>query len=226
VKMPSFFNRIPKNYAVLLLGPSGSSKSELSIDFMKHFLDDGDRVVYMITDSSPEKIVKRFSTRNLELKNYASRFVMVDCYTAWAALGKTDGHEWSMDSMPNIKSIRLSLDKAMTRIAPPARIFIDSLSSIFLYNTREDVLEFVRSVCMKMKREGGFAFFVMHDGVHDKTTLDQMRSIVDAIIEMKTDDEARKYIRIVETKPLQGGAGWIPIKVTDTGIVFENTPES
>jgi len=214
-----FFKTVPERQTVLILGPRGVGKGELCIDYMKYFLEGGGKIIFMITDTSPEKIKEKFLRRGVDLRKHSDRFIIIDCYKAWSSVGGGGGND-SIDSMPDIRSLKLSVEKAVHRLGKPVRIFIDSASTIFLYNDMDATLKFLRQASEKAKSESSSLGFTLHEGVHEEKLMKDIRSIVDGIIAFKLDDDRNTYIRYEALKGKKPESGWTAFRFAEFGIVF------
>ena len=223
--MPEFFDRIPERYSVLLIGPSGSSKYEFCLDFIKYCIGKNQKVIFMATDTSPEKIRDRLKARGIEMGRLSDRIILIDCYAAWASVSRQEGEGYAMDSMPDAKSLKLSIDKAVARLKQSPCIIVDSMSSVFLYNFKAATIDLIQHLTKKGNGEKGTILFTVHEGVHDTATVNEMRSIVDCVVEMKLDDSRKNYIRITPAKEREVNSEWEPFNVTDSGLKFGEKAE-
>jgi KaiC/GvpD/RAD55 family RecA-like ATPase len=61
----------PENYSLLLTGPPGVGKQYFCIDMANYYLEKGDNVVFLTTESSPEDIEKRGKDIGIDLQAHS-----------------------------------------------------------------------------------------------------------------------------------------------------------
>ena len=220
--MPDLFDRIPQKYSILLTGPKSVDKTALGIDLMMHYLEKGEKVILMSTDSGPERIKSLFSSRRIELGKYSDRFIIIDCFTPWAAAGTPESPEYAMSTQPDVDALRASILKATSRLAGNVHVFIDSASSVFLHNGNLATLGFLHQICAGAGKDYDSVMLILHDKVHEEKTLSEIRTMVNGVIETRSDDELNILMRFARLNGAKTEPGWQQFKVTDTGIVFED----
>ena len=105
----------------------------------------------------------------------------------------------------------------MTR---PVRVFLYTLSTLFLYNQSNVVLKFFQISSSKVRSSYGTMIFSIHDSVHDEKTVNHLMAIADGVIELKFDDDLNRRMRIRHMRGYPTSSQWVPFEirgeVTDT----------
>lgn len=222
--MPGFIEKFPQKYSMLLLGLTGAGKTEFSIELMRYYLERGDRVLFMSTDTDPKKIKERFAYRGMEISKYQDRFIIIDCHTAWKMVTK-GSTEWSMDSSPDVKSLDHSVTKTARRLQKNVRVFVDSLSAIFPYNEKQAMLKFVESLCKRTGIDWDSIMFTLHDRTVEPDIVAELCSIVEGLMEMKLDEDLSRYLRFTFMRNRKVDTYWVRVAMLERGLGFEEPKE-
>ena len=206
--------RFPTNYAILLAGPAGVGKFEYLIAHARDALRAGERVVFVTLDLHPSEVRARAKALALALEAYEGRtFAFVDCYSATASdrpeppSGKKT---FVVSSFSNLEGIGMAMSKAAQELGTPVRIYVYTVSTLFLHNSTQAIAKFFQIVTSRAKMNMGFILYAVHEGVHEPMTMNLLRSLVDGVVEMRFTDAMDHEIRMHHMRGFRVDSTWRP----------------
>ncbi len=176
--------RIPS--AVLVIGPPGSGKTALCVQFAAS----GEDSIYIATNNYPEEIVQIARGMGLELK---ARFV--DGYS-WL-VGKEGGVDLS-----DLTGFLEALDNVLSN-ARVERICFDSLSSLFMYNTDKQVEKFVQAMIALVKDKRACMLLVAEEGTFSQEMHSMLEFLTDGTIELRDNKLFIKRMNGIKPKRVE-----------------------
>lgn len=204
VKVP-----FPKNYTALIQGPPGVGKHEYCLDLLKYYLKNGESVVYITTERSPQEIKEKLKETGFDLDVYeASKFLFIDVYSY--STGTKYDKGLHVDNPANLNLINIHLANAAGMIGKPMRIFLDSLSNLFLHAPVGEIRKFVGTLSSRAKSEYGFVLYTMQEGMHDEQTVAALRAMMDAVLEMAFEEgpPLKRRFRVHHAKGIKTEPTW------------------
>lgn len=206
--------RFPANYSVLLSGPPGVGKFEFLISQVKQALQAGERVVFVTLDMHPNEIRARARELGLDLDTVDDgSFIFVDCYSATssdrseAVAGK---RTYQISSFSNLEGIGMAVSRAAQDLGTPVRIYLYSISTLFLHNSTQAIAKFFQIVTSRAKMNMGFILYAVQEGVHETMTMNLLRSLVDGVLEMRFTEAMDREIRIHHMRGFHVASTWHP----------------
>ncbi len=199
----------PKNYTALITGPPGVGKYDYCLHLAKQYLKQGENVVYITTEKSPQEIKDRLKEEGFDLDTYeGSQFLFIDVYSY--STGAKYDKGLHVDNPANLSLINVHLASAATTLGKPMRIFFDSLSTLFLHASVGEIKKFVGVLSSRAKTEYGFVLNTLQEEMHDKETVMAMRSMVDAVIETEFEEgpPLERRFRVHHAKGLKMDPTW------------------
>ena len=189
-------NGIPEKSSILVLGPPKSGKTLLGLHFLFEGLQNNEYGVYVVTNSFPEDVMKRFENiGNVDDSLQNGMLKVVDCYTMYTGVQKGN----------TLFIIRVSGPTALTEIGiafteitkkipknSKVRVIFDSVSTLLLFNAPKTVETFVQSMNGKIKWFGGTSMFILEEGMHDQKDVTTINSLLDALLHLKKEAEERE----------------------------------
>ena len=190
----------PTHYSVLVSGPPGVGKFEYLLMQARDALSVGERVVFVTLDLHPDEIRLRAKALGLDLAEHEGEtFAFVDCYSP-AAQSQPDAvpgrRTFLVSSYSNLEGIDMAIHKAAQTLGTPVRIFVYTISTLFLHNSGQAIGKFLQIVTARVKSNLGFIEYAVHEGVHDGITMNLLRSLTDGVIEMRFDERMSKEVRM------------------------------
>ncbi len=204
VKIP-----FPKNYTALITGPPGVGKHEYCLDLMKYYLKQGESVVYITTERSPQEIKEKLKETGFDLDAYeASKFLFIDVYSYSTGTKYEKGLH--VDNPANLNLINIHLANAAGIIGKPMRILFDSLSNLFLHAPVGEIRKFVGVLSSRAKTEYGFVLYTLQEGMHDEQTIMALRAMMDAVLEMAFEEgpPLKRRFRVHHAKSMKTAPTW------------------
>lgn len=201
-------------WSVLVQGPPKVGKSMFCRNFVKGARKAGRDIVYVTTDEAPDQLRDELTTI---LGEWAG-IRIVDCYS-WR-LGPVDRDRTFAASSANLSELSITLHKAMEDLDRPT-VVIDTVSSLALDASEEACLKCVRMLAPKVKMKKGAALFTVSEGLHSPSFQNALRTIFDAIIEMKVEEQPEgidRLVRVFAARAPSPIGGWTRFSVTEKGI--------
>ena len=169
----------PSYSSAVLMGPPGVGKHEYCIYLLNKWLDDGEKVIFITSERSPEEINKRISGGTKKKEN----LIFVDLFSRSIGNGLY-GHQVLL----NIDDIERSIERAVEKFGPPVRIIFDSLSMTLIGPNTSMLTGFFYSLTNKIKTKYGFILYTLQEGVHDPQLTNLIFSFVNGYLQMKFED--------------------------------------
>ncbi|GEM_PF-5443422 len=158
--------RIPS--ALLLIGPPGSGKTAVCVQFAAA----GEDSMYIATNNYPEEIKQIAKGLRADLKTE-----FVDGYS-WL-IGKAGGVNLS-----DLTGFLETLDNKL-ETNKVERVCFDSLSSLFMYNTEKQVEKFVQAMIALVKNKRACMLIAVEDGTLSQEMRNMLEFLTDGTIELK-----------------------------------------
>ncbi len=203
--------------SILLVGPPGSGKTELALNLSRKWVQRGEKTLFVTIQGSGNDVIARVSPTDVD-GNIDSLLRVIDCYVPQSEaienrlIVNTNG-------IAHLESISLAISTVVDSLGTPVRIVIDGMSSLFLYNAPQTMSKFVQVLSTKTKLEYGSILFVVVEGMHESLTMNTMMSLVDGVIDIKEDEQLRRYIRIRYMKGSKIDPSWY-LYTLENGEVF------
>ncbi len=185
---------LPMHSSVLLVGPPGSGKTELALNLASRWIAGGQKTLFVTISGSGEEVVNRLAG-SAPNGSIDSLLRIIDCYvpqsnaTENKLIVNTNG-------IAHLESISLAISTVVDSLGIPVRILVDGMSSLFLYNAPQTMSKFVQVLSTKAKLDYGSIVFVVVEGMHESLTMNTMMSLVDGVVDIREDEELRRYVRI------------------------------
>ena len=209
----------------LYMGPPGSGRSVLCKQYAYELLQSGRKVIYISTERSSADIVERMLGHGWEVKPYLrSSLRLVDMYS-WLEDGNQEYQETPFGSRLcplNTTDLQMAIGKLYDELGSGWSIVIlDSLSTIIAMLGEERALRLIPTVAAKTRQHGS-AVVSLTSGIHAQSTLNQLNSLFDLVVEMQIEagEHLRRKLRITKYVLGKHQDGWIPFRILDQGITF------
>jgi len=209
----------PEHYSILVSGPPGVGKFEYFIDLARLWLSRGERVAFVTLDLSPKEIRERGQILGLDAANTGQPFLFIDCFSAQGAPPETQVRTLTVSSYSNLEGLSMAIQKAAQELGPPVRILFYTISTLFLHNSPQAIAKFFQIVTSRVKTTMGFVAYAVHDGVHETTTMNLLRSLSDGVIELRFTEQMGREMRPHHLRGLKVDTQWRPIPETNALVL-------
>ena len=167
---------------ILLVGEPGVGKVILLLKIMRHFKN----VVWVTTVRSAKevrKIVKR------------DDMWVVDAYTGLKV--KSHPRDIVVEDPLNLSKISVSIDLVLDEVNDKCLLIFDSISGIVLYHPIQKVIQFLRSILVKIEDEYP-GIFTLIKNAHDEHTELLIYSLFQNILEFSREHHGKETLRFVK----------------------------
>jgi len=97
------------------------------------------------------------------------------------------------------------------------RVFVFSLSTLFLYNQANVVLKFFQISSSRIRSDFGSVVASLHEGVHDEKIANHLMAIADGVIELRFDEDLNKVMRVRHMRGYPTASQWVPFEILMAG---------
>ena len=192
-----FGTPVPTGSNILILGPFGAGKSFFARLFLAQGLSKGEKCMFVCVDDDPSVVRRELNTKySLDISSLEGQNQMrfVDAYS-WSG-GRTSSEEKFAitgtlelaDLSGLVSDAGVELEQT-DRLKKGGRRVVGSISSLFL----NFELAYVQRFIAFLARSGHFAgvstIFIVEQGVCNEQTLNNIKYIMDGVLEFKTEDQ-------------------------------------
>jgi KaiC/GvpD/RAD55 family RecA-like ATPase len=206
----------PDKSSIIMIGSPGIGLLEFNISMAKNYIENGDGVIFVAVDMLPADVISAMESFGINVKDTLGRSLFFIDYHS-SLLGAFEGRDSKQNGevrqVSDIEGIMFNVSAIANETGKPVRIFLHSLSTLFLYNQTNVVLKFFQISSSRIRSEFGTGFFTIHDGVHDEKTMNHLMAIADGVIELMFDDNLNRRMRIRHMKGYPSSSQWIPFEI-------------
>ncbi len=206
---------IPDQCSMLLLGSPGIGLMEFNVYLAKDYLDQGEVVVFVAVDGRARDVLDLMDSFGVQTPALlGKRLFLLDYHST--LLGTNEDKPVVGSGIRNIsdlEAIMFNIAAISKETQKRIRIFLYTLSTLFLYNQPNVVLKFFQISASRIRTEFGSIIVSLHDGVHDERTVNHLMAIADGVIELRFDDDLNKMMRIRNMRGVPTSPQWIPFDI-------------
>ncbi|MGD1060040.1 MAG: ATPase domain-containing protein [Methanomassiliicoccales archaeon] len=210
---------LPDQCSMLLIGSPGIGLMEFNVFLAKDYLDQGEVVVFVAVDGRARDVLDLMDSFGVETPTLlGKRLFFLDYHST--LLGSSEEKPASGSGVRNIsdlEAIMFNIAAIAKETQKRVRIFLYTLSTLFLYNQPNVVLKFFQISASRIRTEFGTIIVSLHDGVHDEKTVNHLMAIADGVIELRFDDDLNKMMRIRNMRGVPTSPQWIPFDIVTAG---------
>jgi KaiC/GvpD/RAD55 family RecA-like ATPase len=205
----------PDQSCVLMVGSPGIGLLEFNISLVKNYLEKGDVVIFVALDNSPDDVLKTMESFGMDTKQLLGHSLFFLDYNS-SLLGASEErpvHTGGVRTINDLEGIMFNIGSIFEETKRSTRIFIYSLSTLFLYNQANVVLKFFQISNSKIRANYGTSIFSVHEGVHDERTVNHLMAIADGVVELRFDEDMNKMMRIRNMRGCSTSPQWVPFEI-------------
>lgn len=211
---------IPESSITMLLGPANIGKFEFCSQFLWEGLKQGEPMLLILTRDSPKNIINKFETMGCKIEDYAERGLVriIDCYSEFVGVRSTKSFITKVGGPSDLTTLSFQTSNALKDLQKnkkPIRCVFHSISTLFLYNTPEDMMRFFTYLIGMVKTMNGTLVFTLERIIGEEMA-HRISELVEGIIEFKVEKE------MFVINPMRIGkklfARWIQYRLTEKGL--------
>lgn len=200
----------PQHYAVLVVGGPGAGLFEFCGYLASFYLDRGDGVVFVETNTPPETVrrqIRGFGIEPLDLEG--DRLIFVDCSSAAAQKPRPDPRALTLERLSNLDDLLRRINEGIEWVGTPLYVIFDSLTALHLHSHDTDVARFYQELSTGVRAHGALTC-TLQEGVHDDRQVNLLSSIADGLMEMRMDSTLQRLVRIRHMRGMSVTPNWVP----------------
>lgn len=206
---------MPSGSNLIVTGPAGVGKSGFCNNLLRESLEKGVNVIYVALDASPKYIKQRVLEQCQKCSFEA--FTFIDGYS-W--LLKKGNERYQVSHLNNLSELSVKIFDAENECKErPFILFFDSISTLFIYNSENEITRFLQVNMARIKESNSLGLWTVEEGIHQPAFYNSLRHIADGVIEMRfeEDRELRRFIRVHTLKGLTHKTNWLQFIVRNKG---------
>ena len=207
----------------MILGPPGSGKTVTLESFVKLFLQEGRRCIYITNTGFPEEIRRSLRGFDVPVEEYEKedRLIFIDCYSSVAGRASKERH--FIESPGDLTRLGIEITACLESSPKGVDLFFDSLSQLLTYVKQDQLVTFINAVGARMKGNNGRFIYTVRSNI-DAEILGVLEEASDCVIELLIRDLDGVQERNLRIKKLRGrrfSSRWIKFEVhPNKGVVF------
>lgn len=194
------YGGLPTGSNILIVGPTGSGKSTFCRNFIQQGLNNNESSLIVSIDDDPKKTREKLNDQlskhtNTHEDENSLRFV--DAYS-WSSLMPAENEKFAISGSLELNQLAGIISDASFDIGHSiqekkgGRRLIDSISSLLVTFDLSSVQRFLNQIARTAIAFGGVTtLFVLEEGTVDKTTLNNIKYIMDGVIEFNNVNHQR-----------------------------------
>mgnify|MGYP001605979500 CR=1 FL=1 len=172
-----------KKGEIVLVTTSSTKYAATNIEILKYYLNDLNSYGIYVTVNTPSAILlKSLVQKGVNTEN----LFVIDAITPGSSEMQRSGNVVFVGSPSALTDISISADSAVKSIAKKDKfLFLDSISTLVLYNESESVTKFAHFLINKMKEWGISGAIISLEKETDEKMLSQLSQFCDKVIDAK-----------------------------------------
>jgi len=177
------FKEIDNNELVLLIVPS-ESVDEVNRNILEYFANKKGAICIYTTFSKPYKVVfKNLKKSKIDTK----KIFFIDCVTPVSEFGEINIADKVIFCQPNsLTNISISTTTALKNLPQDKNrvLILDTISTLMLYNNRNDVIKFLHFLSGEIRRYGVKSLIFTLDEESDKSIISEVSRFCDVSLRL------------------------------------------
>lgn len=210
---------IPKGSNILVMGPIGIGKSSFCRAFIGEGLKNREKCMFVTIDDAPDLIRKKLSElleKNINVDEKENLIRFVDAYS-WSIGAVVDNERFAVNGILELNQLSGVISDAGMELGQTiqqkqgGRRIIDSISSLLVNFELSTVQRFLSQIARTAIAFGSVTtLFVLEEGTVSDQVLNNIKYLMDGVIEIAEVDGARK-LRIANMKWIKYNKTWIDL---------------
>ncbi|HUT27246.1 MAG TPA: RAD55 family ATPase [Methanomassiliicoccales archaeon] len=218
-----FKTNFPQMCSVLILGSPGVGMLEFQLGMVKEYLEAEEPVVFVTLDLPPRDLLAVMEAFGIPMDRLGRGLYIIDYHSS--LIGNSEEREAYEGSkvrrIHDLEGIMFNVANIHSEVKRPLRVFMNTLSTLFLYNQPSVVLKFFQISTSRIRSEFGTVFVSVFDGVHEEKAVNHLMALADGALELRFDPELNRMMRVRHMRGMTVPCRWIPFEITPAE---EDTP--
>lgn len=211
-----FKTNFPQMSSILILGSPGVGLLEFQMSLVKEYLENEEPVVFVTMDLLPRDLLTVMEHFGIPMDRLGNGLYIIDYHSS--LMGDSEERD-SYDRnkvrrIHDLEGIMFNVATIHEEVKRPLRVFVNTLSTLFLYNQPSVVLKFFQLSTSRIRSEYGTAIVSVFEGVHDDKVVNHLIALADGVLELRFDQELNRMLRVRHMRGMSVPCRWIPFEIT------------
>lgn len=187
---------------------------EFSCYLASTYLRGGQQVLYIAADVSLAQLRHQLSRFGVNASDHEEdgELVFIECRSTGPA-NDDEGVSTRACDMTDLDSLLGATTEALAAIGGSfERVVFYSITPFFMHHNPDSLLIFLETLSLKAKQYGSLTV-VVHNDVLSEKQIGKVEEAVDGVIDVRVDDDFRRYVRIRRMEGLSVKPVWVPLEV-------------
>jgi KaiC/GvpD/RAD55 family RecA-like ATPase len=205
---------------VLLIGPPGIGKTLFCETNLVDCLKSGNNSLYIALESDASEIKARLFEHDENVEQEGT-LLFVDGYS-WLVGGSDE--KYALNNLSNLSDLSVKIISASTAINHNLLFIFDSISTLLIYNSENEVERFLGINMARMKHFNNVGFWILEEGIHSNRFYNVLRQRSDCVLEMRFEEksELTRSIRMHTCKSNEHETRWLPFHIVDGRFMYQD----
>lgn len=184
---------------LLIAGPPLTGKRDMALDVLAEGSTAGEGAVVVTTKDSADKMLEEYGRRVPDMDDVDVG--VVDCVTKQRGVGnvREDPRIKYASSPVDMTGIGIKLSEFLeefyqVRGHEQNRILLHTISTLLMYSDLQTVFRFLHVFTGRVQSSDGLGVYVIDSTAHDAQTMNTLKQLFDAVVEVSEDDDGVQSI--------------------------------
>jgi len=164
---------------IILLEVSSETQVEASSTALKHLIDSG-KIGIIVSASRPyNSLLDLYKKYKINMKD----LIIIDAISHKQGL-KTEeiGNVFFVENVKSLTTMSIMIKESMEKIKKPKFVFIDSVTTMLIYNNPETYMRFLHDILSEMRNQGTGGILVFVETETNEKIKIQLKTVCDKVI--------------------------------------------